>query len=255
MTEPIFDSHAHYDDEQFDADRDELLNRIHQEGVSHIINASSTMESCPTSVLLAERYPFVYAAVGIHPNEAADLPSDWLQRLRTLAAHTKVVAIGEIGLDYYYKEPPAQVQKEVLRAQLELAKECQLPVIIHSRDAIMDTYEELKGRGLSGVIHCFSGSAEMAELFLAEGFYLGFGGVVSFKNAKRVKAALAVTPLDRLLFETDCPYLAPEPFRGKRNDSSLILYTAAAAEEILHVDRNLLLKASADNAKRLFHLS
>ncbi len=252
--EPIFDSHAHYDDEQFDPDRDALLNRIHKQGVSAIVNASSTMESCDTCVRLAQQYPFVYAAVGIHPNEAATLPEDWLDRLRALARRDRVVAIGEIGLDYYYKDPPAEVQKRVLRAQLALAKELDLPVIIHSRDAIMDTYEELKGRGLEGVIHCFSGSAEMAKLFLDEGFYLGFGGVVTFKNAKRVKAALAVTPLDRLLFETDCPYLAPEPFRGKRNDSSLIRYTAAAAEEILHTDRNVLLRTAADNAARLFRI-
>ena len=163
--EPIFDSHAHYDDEQFDPDRDELLSRIHREGVSHIINASSTMDSCYVSVHLAERYPFLFAAVGIHPNEAADLPENWLSQLRVLAGHDKVVAIGEIGLDYYYKDPPAEVQKAVLGQQLALAKELQLPVIIHSRDAIMDTYEQLRGQGLTGVIHCFSGSAEMAKLY------------------------------------------------------------------------------------------
>lgn len=250
----IFDSHAHYDDEQFDVDRDALLCRIHENGVEAVVNASSTFESNFATVALAEKYPFLYAAVGIHPNEAAGLPSGWLSELRMLAGRDKVVAIGEIGLDYYYKEPPTAVQKDVLQKQLALAAELSLPVLIHSRDAIGDTYEELHGRGLSGVIHCFSGSAETAEQFLKEGFYLGFGGVVSFKNAKKVKAALLATPLDRILFETDCPYLAPEPFRGKRNDSSLIAYTAAAAEEILGVDRKELIHITNENAKRLFHL-
>ena len=219
----IFDSHAHYDDERFDADRDELLESIHREGVEYIMTIGADLPTSYAARELAERYDFVYFAAGIHPEQAGDAPENYLEELKALAAHPKCRAIGEIGLDYYWAEnPPKERQMELFRQQVLLAKELGLPVIIHDREAHADTLALLRELHPAGVLHCFSGSVEMAKEVAALGMYLGFTGAITFKNARKAPQAAAVVPDDRLLIETDCPYMAPEPYRGKRCDSSML---------------------------------
>ncbi len=218
------DSHAHYDDEAFDSDRDELLMKVHEGGVKYIINMGCNMERSRFSVEYANKFPFVYAAVGIHPEDVDKTPADYLEQLKKWAADPKVVAIGEIGLDYHYDGYDAELQKKIFSEQLNLAQELNLPVVIHSRDATEDTLNILRRYGkVNGVMHCFSSSAETAKQVLDLGMHISFTGVLTFKNAKKAIGALAVTPMDRLLLETDCPYMAPEPNRGKRCDSSMIV--------------------------------
>ena len=219
----IFDSHAHYDDERFDADRDELLESIHREGVEYIMTIGADLPTSYAARELAERYDFVYFAAGIHPEQAGDAPENYLEELKALAAHPKCRAIGEIGLDYYWAEnPPKERQMELFRQQVLLAKELGLPVIIHDREAHADTLALLRELHPAGVLHCFSGSVEMAKEVAALGMYLGFTGAITFKNARKAPQAAAAVPADRLLIETDCPYMAPEPYRGKRCDSSML---------------------------------
>lgn len=219
------DSHAHYDDEAFDSDRDEVLVRVHEGGVKYIINMGCNMERSRFSVEYANKFPFIYAAVGIHPEDVDKAPADYLSQLRELAADPKVVAIGEIGLDYHYDGYDADLQKKIFEEQLDLAQELDLPVVIHSRDATEDTLNILRKRGkVNGVMHCFSGSAETAKQMLELGLHISFTGVLTFKNAKKAIGALGVVPMNKLLLETDCPYMAPEPNRGKRCDSSMIVH-------------------------------
>ncbi|MEG1426751.1 MAG: TatD family hydrolase, partial [Oscillospiraceae bacterium] len=230
----IFDSHAHYDDEQFDIDRDLLLgSSLPQKAVVGIINVCSSMESIPKTLALISRYDYLYGGVGIHPECAGHLPSDYLQVIEQAAVNKKVVAIGEIGLDYHYEDAcPKAIQKAVFLAQLTLAKRLNLPVILHDREAHGDTMDILRETKPKGVVHCFSGSREMAREIIKLGMYIGLGGVVTFKNARNSLEVVGEIPLDRLLLETDCPYLAPVPYRGKRNDSSLIPYAAAKIAEV-----------------------
>lgn len=224
----IFDSHAHYDDEAFESDRVELLGKILPEkGVWRVVNCGASLEGSERSLQLSREYPYIYAAVGVHPEEAAGLPPDWLDRIRQMAAGEKVVAIGEIGLDYHYEDAcPREEQKRVFEEQLRLANELCLPVIVHDREAHGDTMELLRRYRPRGVVHCFSGSAEMAREVVALGMYIGLGGVVTFKNARHSVETAASIPIERLLTETDAPYMAPVPLRGKRNDSSLIPFSA-----------------------------
>lgn len=250
----IFDSHAHYDDEAFDADRDEILERIRQSGVERLMNIGASLESSQSSIDLARRYNWIWAAVGIHPHDAAQLPDNWLEQLRTMADNPRVKAIGEIGYDYYYDGDYKQQQREVFEAQLQLANELTLPVIIHDRDAHQDTFELLAKYRPKGVVHCYSGSAEMAKEILKLGMYIGFTGVVTFKNARRALEAVEVIPLNRLLVETDCPYMAPVPFRGKRCDSSMLPLTIAKLAEIKGVTPEQMAKQTALNAEQLFSL-
>ncbi len=250
----IFDSHAHYDDEAFDADRDEILERIRQSGVERLMNIGASLESSQSSIDLARRYDWIWAAVGIHPHDAAQLPDNWLEQLRTMADNPRVKAIGEIGYDYYYDGDYKQQQREVFEAQLQLANELTLPVIIHDRDAHQDTFELLAKYRPKGVVHCYSGSAEMAKEILKLGMYIGFTGVVTFKNARRALEAVEVIPLNRLLVETDCPYMAPVPFRGKRCDSSMLPLTIAKLAEIKGVTPEQMAKQTALNAEQLFSL-
>lgn len=250
----IFDSHAHYDDEAFDADRDEILERIRQSGVERLMNIGANLESSQSSIDLARRYDWIWAAVGIHPHDAAQLPDNWLEQLRTMADNPRVKAIGEIGYDYYYDGDYKQQQREVFEAQLQLANELTLPVIIHDRDAHQDTFELLAKYRPKGVVHCYSGSAEMAKEILKLGMYIGFTGVVTFKNARRALEAVEVIPLNRLLVETDCPYMAPVPFRGKRCDSSMLPLTIAKLAEIKGVTPEQMAKQTALNAEQLFSL-
>ena len=224
----IFETHAHYDDERFEEDREELITSMPERGVGTIINVGASIESTKTTLALSERYKFVYAAVGVHPSDISGLNEETFAWLKEQTKREKVVAVGEIGLDYYWdKEPEIQKQQRYWFAeQMKLAREVSLPVIIHSRDAAADTMEVMKSvhaEEIPGVIHCYSYSKEMAQEFIKMGYYIGVGGVVTFKNAKKLKETVQEIPLERILLETDCPYMAPEPHRGERNDSSYIL--------------------------------
>ena len=254
MTE-IFDSHAHYDDSAFDSDRYQLLDGLFADGVCGIINVGCSLKSCESSLALAEKYDNIYAAVGIHPEDAAKLPEDYLIRLEKFAAHEKAVAIGEIGLDYYYEGYDREAQLRVFEEQLQLAKKLSMPVIIHSRDACADTMELLKKYRPKGVMHCFSGSAETAMEIVGLGMYVGFTGVLTFKNAKKAVAACAAVPADRLLLETDCPYMAPTPHRGERCHSGMIRLTAEKMAEIKGVTCDEMLKICRENTMRLFGIA
>ena len=255
MSRTIFDSHAHYDDAAFDADRDALLERLPGLGVCNVINVGADLDGCEASVSLAARYPYFYAGVGIHPECAAGLPDDYLSRLDALTQKPKVVAIGEIGLDYHFEDmAPREVQRRVFEAQLLLALKWDLPVIVHDREAHADTLELLKKHRPRGVVHCFSGSVEMMREVVGLRMYIGMGGVVTFKNARVPVEVAKALPLDRLLTETDAPYLAPEPLRGKRCDSSMIVYSAARIAELRGVSAQEILAAGRHNAEKLFHI-
>ncbi len=252
QTNFIFDSHAHYDDPSFDVDRDILLPSLYERGVGRILNAASGMESSRTGVLLAERYPFISCSVGIHPQNAMEADDAAMDELRALAAHPEAVAIGEIGLDYHYDDPPRFIQQRAFERQLLLAVELDMPVIIHCREATEDTMRLLQKYRPRGVVHCFSGSAETAREVLALGMYLGFTGVVTFKNAKRAVQALEAVPLDRLLVETDCPYMAPVPYRGKRCDSSMLVETIGKMAQVKGISLSEMIGATRRNACELF---
>ena len=253
----IFDSHAHYESEQFSADREELLGSIlPQKGVVAVINMGSDMESLQQTIDLCDKYDYFYGAVGIHPECAADLPEDWIEQVEKLLSHPKIVAVGEIGLDYHWEDAcPREKQKEVFLAQLELAKKHDLPVVVHDREAHGDMMEILRKYKPKGVVHCFSGSVELARETVALGMYIGLGGVVTFKNARHSVEVAADIPLDRLLTETDAPYMAPVPFRGKRCDSSMIAYDAAKIAEVRGITAQEVLTAACENACRLFNIS
>lgn len=252
----IFETHAHYDDEQFDTDRDELLRSMEEGGVGTIVNVSATYESCENVVKLAEKYPFLYAAVGVHPDEVGALNEVTFARMKELFSNPKVVAVGEIGLDYYWDNESHDLQKEWFVRQLALARELHLPVLIHSRDAAADTMEIMKayGQGLDGVIHCFSYSKEMAREYVKMGYYIGVGGVVTFKNAKKMKEVVEEVPLESILLETDCPYLAPEPNRGKRNSSLNLVYVAQKIAQIKGVTYEEVVAQTEENARKMYRL-
>ncbi len=248
----IFDSHAHYDDEAFDADREELLTRLFSEDVCGIINVGCNLETSKKSVELARKYPLIWAAVGVHPHDAEKVSANYLEELASLLSEPKVVAIGEIGLDYHYDFSPREVQKKVFEEQLKLAKDLDLPVIIHNREAHADTLELLKKYRPKGVVHCFSGSLEMANEIIKFGMYIGLGGAVTFKNAKNPVLVAKNIPLDRLLLETDCPYMAPAPHRGTRCDSSMINLTADKIASERGLDVAELFDLARDNVFSLF---
>ncbi len=252
----IFDSHCHYDDPAFDPDREALLGSLPGMGICGAVDCGADLPSSRKAAGLAERYPWISFAAGIHPEEAHDLPADWEAQLEALLALPKAVAVGEIGLDYHYAEnPPREAQKDVFRKQVLLAERLGLPVIIHDREAHGDTMELLRTLKPRGVVHCFSGSVEMAREVLRLGMDIGLGGAVTFKNARVPVEVAAMVPADRLLLETDCPYMAPVPFRGKRNDSSFIAYTAERIAEIRGEDAQELILHAKENALRLFGLA
>ncbi|MDO4460230.1 MAG: TatD family hydrolase [Clostridia bacterium] len=250
----IFDSHAHYDDEQFDIDRTELLGSVlPSKGVEGIIDMSSSYESIEKVMKLTEDYPNIYGAVGIHPENAKNLPEGWLEYVENCASNKKIIAIGEIGLDYYWEDAcPRDIQKDVFIAQVELANRLNLPISVHDRDAHGDTFDILRKYRPRGVVHCFSGSVELAREIVKLGMYIGVGGVVTFKNARHSVDVVRDIPLDRLLLETDCPYLSPVPMRGKRNDSSNIAYTATKVAEIKGISITEVLESSRENIRTLF---
>ena len=253
----IFDTHAHYDDKQFDQDREELLASMKDNGIGTIVDVGSNMETSAWIVDAVKRYPMMYGAVGVHPSDTADLTDSDIDTLKEYAGKDKILAIGEIGLDYYWDEPERAIQKKWFEAQIELAREVKLPIIIHSRDAAKDTYDIMKAlhaEDIGGVVHCFSYSKEMARQFLDMGFYIGIGGVVTFKNAKTLKEVAAYAPLDRIVLETDCPYLSPEPNRGKRNSSLNLNYVAEALSQIKGIDKEELIAVTEENARQLYHM-
>ncbi|WP_040214072.1 TatD family hydrolase [Clostridium polynesiense] len=252
----IFDSHAHYDDESFQEDRDSLLPYLKSKGIVGILNCGSTLQGTRDSYKLAEKYDFVYAAVGIHPEEAYELNEESLKEIRNMAENFKVKAIGEIGLDYYWEEnPPKEVQKDAFKAQMKLAEELDLPVVIHDRDAHGDTLEIIKEfPKVKGVLHCFSGSAEFAMECVKLGYYIGFTGVVTFKNARKVIEAAEAVPIDRILVETDAPYMAPVPYRGKRNQSDFILHIIEKIADIKGRTPEEISGITIENTKRLLNI-
>lgn len=253
----IFDTHAHYDDEAFDDDRRDLLTHMREKGIEYIVNAGSDIESIRKTLELTEQYPFVYGAAGVHPSETAELTSKDMEWIREIAGREKIVAIGEIGLDYYWPEPDREVQKKWFKEQLKLAEETGLPVIIHSRDAAADTLEILKEWDVhktKGVIHCFSYTWEIAREYLNMDYYFGIGGVLTFKNARRLKEAVMHIPMEKILLETDCPYLAPEPYRGKRNQSEYIFYVAEQLAEIKKISSEEVLEITRNNAKKFYEI-
>ena len=218
----IFDTHAHYDDEAFDGDREELLGSLQNQGIRAVTNVAASLKSCETTLALAENYDFIYGAIGVHPSETAELDENGMERLEHWCGCKKIRAVGEIGLDYYWEEPDHEIQKKWFVRQLDLARRSRLPVIIHSRDAARDTLDIMKAEGageIGGVIHCFSYTKEMAREYLNMGFYLGIGGVLTFKNGRKLVEVAEYAPLSSIVLETDCPYLAPAPYRGKRNSS------------------------------------
>ena len=253
----LFDTHAHFDDEQFDADRDEVLKSLKSYGVGNIVNIGSSMKTSRTSVALAEKYDFVYAAVGVHPSETGELCETDIDELKRLAANPKVRAIGEIGLDYHYPDDvEPSIKKKWFVRQLELAKELNMPVVIHARESKGECLEILKEHKISnGVVHCFSGSAETAREILKLGMMISFTGVLTFKNAKKAIAACAAVPLDRLMIETDCPYMSPEPHRGKRNFSGYVEFVARKMAEIKGVSYDELVDITERNAKRFYGIN
>lgn len=261
----IFETHAHYDDDAFAEDREEVISSLLSANIGKIVNVGASIASTKSSLRLAEQYKNLYAAVGVHPSDVADLNEETYAWLREQTSHPKAVAVGEIGLDYYWdKESDVQArQREWFRRQLVLAADSGLPVIIHSRDAAEDTMRILKEagsweirdasvQGLCGVIHCYSYSPEMAREFVKMGYYIGVGGVVTFKNARKLKETVEQLPLERILLETDCPYMAPEPYRGKRNQSSYIPYIAEKIAEIKHVTTAEVERVTWENAMTLF---
>lgn len=253
----IFETHAHYDDERFAEDRDTLLASMPEHGIGKIINVGSTLASTKETLAIAQRYPYVYAAVGVHPSEIGDLNEETFAWLKQQARQEKTVAVGEIGLDYYWdKEPEVQeAQRYWFRRQMELAREETLPVIIHSRDAAEDTMrlmQEIHAEEIPGVIHCYSYSKEIALEFVKMGYRIGVGGVVTFKNARKLKETVEAVPMEAILLETDCPYMAPEPHRGTRNDSSNIPYVVNTIAQIKGISADEVEQITWENAMRLF---
>ena len=252
----IFDSHSHYDDEAFDEDRDELLQSLSGKGVEKIISAASSWDSLQKVLDISHKYSFAYPALGIHPENATDLTPERKPLLEALIAKERPVAIGEIGLDYHWDEPPRDFQKETFIYQLELARKVDLPIIVHSRDAAEDTYELIKAHNpeRKGVIHCFSSSYEMAVKYINMGYYIGIGGVVTFKNSATLKDIATRIPPTSILIETDCPYMAPVPIRGKRNDSSLLTYVAEEIATLRGTTPEEVIETTYNNTCKLFNV-
>ena len=253
----IFDTHAHYDDDAFDEDRDTLLGEIFSSGICCITDVGASVKSSKSAVAPSKKWPQIYAAVGVHPDSTADMTEEDIETLRSLAQEKKVVAIGEIGLDYYWDNSPREVQKKWFERQLELAREVDLPVIIHSREAAKDTMDimrEAAKAGNTGVIHCYSYAAPMAKEYISMGFFIGIGGVLTFKNARVIKEVASEIPLSSIVLETDSPYLAPVPYRGKRNNSMYLKEVVKQLAQIKQVSEETVITTTLANAKRLYRL-
>lgn len=256
MTE-IFDTHAHYDDEAFDEDREELLAELPGQGIARVVNVGASLASCQKTMELMDRYDYIYGAVGVHPSETGELNEENFKQIQEWCSHEKCLAVGEIGLDYYWDEPEREIQKKWFVRQLDLAREVKLPVVIHSREAAKDTADIMTAEHaeeIGGVVHCYSYTKETAKIFLNMGFYFGIGGVLTFKNAKKLKEAVEYIPMDRIVLETDCPYLAPEPNRGKRNSSLNIPYVVTAMSQLKGISEEEVRKAAWENAIKLYRM-
>lgn len=251
----LIDSHAHLDDKRFDRDRDMIIKNLEENGIELTINIGADLQSSIASVSLSEKYDNIYAAVGVHPHSAKEVDDSTIEILKSFAKREKVVAIGEIGLDYYYDNSPRDIQRKWFREQIKLAKEVDLPIVVHSREADQETFEILKeeqdGR-LRGVLHCYSGSVELAKEYIKLGFYISLAGPVTFKNARVPKEVAKAVPLDKLLVETDSPYLTPEPYRGKRNEPIFVKYVAGTIADLRGITYEELAKATNRNTKELF---
>ena len=250
----IFDSHAHYTDKAFNDDRTEMLGFLKESGICGVINCGADLDSSKASIALSKEYDYIYAACGVHPEEVDGLPENFIEILRELSKSPKCVAIGEIGLDYYWRQDNKELQKKVFEEQILLAKELNLPIIVHDREAHDDTLNILKKHKPKGVLHCFSGSAEMAKEVLRLGMYIGLGGALTFKNARKPVEVAEILPLEKLLLETDCPYMAPVPMRGKRNYSGYIPYIAERVAEIKGIAPQEVLDTTSKNTKQLFNI-
>ena len=254
----LFDTHAHLNADQYNEDLTEVIERALAEGVSRIVVVGFDRPTIEKAMELAEQYEFIYASVGWHPVDAIDMKDEDLLWIEELASHPKVVALGEMGLDYYWDKSPKDIQQQVFRKQIQLAKKVKLPIIIHNRDATADIVEILKEEGASevgGIMHCFSGSPETARECIAMNFYISLGGPVTFKNARKPKEVAEAIPLDKLLIETDCPYLAPHPYRGKRNEPSYVKLVAEQIAEIKQISLEDVAKATTENAKKIFGIN
>lgn len=252
-----FESHAHYDDSKFAEDRDIIINSLKDEHITKVINVAANMKSSLKSIALAKKYDFIYASIGVHPHDVASMLEEDLETLIGLSAYEKVVAIGEIGLDYYYENAPREVQKLWFREQINIARALELPIIVHSRDAAKDTLDIIKtskAYEVGGVIHCFSGSKEMALIYADLGFFIGVGGVVTYDNAKTLKEVVKALPLEHILIETDAPYLSPVPNRGKRNDSRNLKHIAKTIADIKDISEEEVIKTTYENGLKLFML-
>ena len=253
----IFDTHAHYNDEAFDKDRDELLRSLNAKGIGTVVNVGASIQSTKETLQLTRQYHFVYGAAGVHPTETGELNDNLMEWLRDITRENKIVAVGEIGLDYHWEEPEPEIQKYWFVRQLTLAREERLPVIIHSRDAARDTLDIIKAERAEetgGVLHCFSYGVDLAREYLQMGFYLGIGGVVTFHNARKLKEVVKYAPLDQLVLETDCPYLSPEPYRGRRNSSLNLIYVAEQIGQIKNIPADEVILVTSRNAKRLYRI-
>lgn len=253
----LFDSHVHLDDRRYNKDRDELIASLPEQGIEFAVNIGADIESSEASISLAEKYEFLYATVGVHPHDVKTMKDGDIEVLRELSKHPKVLAIGEIGLDYYYDNSPRELQKKWFIEQMKLANECDLPIVIHSRDAVQDTYDIIKeyNRGSTVLIHCFSQSLEMAKRYVKDGAYLALGGALTFKNARSLVEVARQIPLEYLLIETDCPYLTPEPHRGKRNDPSKVYYVAQKIAELKGLPIEEVIETTNFNARKFYGLS
>ena len=253
----IFETHAHYDDKAFNEDRDKLLCSMQDNGIEYIVNVGSSLDTSKQTIELVKKYDFMYGAVGVHPSETAELNYDNFRLIREMLQEEKIVALGEIGLDYYWDEPDRDIQKIWFERQIYLAKEENKPIIYHSRDAAKDTLEIIKSTkaaDVGGVIHCFSYGVEMAREYLNMGYYIGVGGVGTFKNAKKLKDVVEYVPLENILLETDCPYLSPEPYRGKRNDSTRLVYVVDEIARVKGVEPEKVIKVTRENAMKMYRI-
>ena len=253
----IFDTHAHYDDEAFDEDRTELLGRLQEAGIGAVMNVAASLERCRSTIKLAEAHDWIYGSVGVHPSETGEMDQEGLQWIKEQCDRPVIKAVGEIGLDYYWEEPAHDIQKKWFEAQMDLARQVKLPIIIHSRDAAKDTLDMMKAAKageIGGVVHCFSYTREMAREYLDMGFFLGIGGVLTFNNARKLKEVVEYIPLESIVLETDCPYLAPVPNRGKRNSSLELPYVVEAVSRLKGVDPETVMKATWENGKKLYRL-
>ena len=253
----IFDTHAHYDDKAFDEDREALIASLPENGIAKVVNIGASLASCKRTLELAEKYDFFLAAIGVHPSDTGELNDGNFEELKKMCLHEKCVAVGEIGLDYYWDEPERSIQKEWFVRQINLACELGKPMVIHSRDAAQDTIEIMKAEKseeIGGVIHCYSYTKETARTFLDMGFYFGIGGVLTFNNAKKLKEAAEYIPMDRIVLETDCPYLAPVPYRGKRNCSLYLPNVVETLAQIKGIEEETVRKLAWENAHKLYRL-